>query len=478
MQASNLFHTYLWLKQKRWKKKVHIYRQVFQLLFDWTLSIYLFLFLILGFMILRDWIHGTALFTNVFASFSIEWVIVFFLGWTALQAVQSYQDPGVYISSSEYQLGLLPYSLKKVWILGVLEQLLVAAAAALVLFSGLLWLTPLNFFITLYLSISFFIGKTTGILIKWRLFQLSGVKKAGIILLIYFALLILRKLAYDFTFPSEWILWGSWVTVSVIGFLLMFHPFHNADWGKVVSYSDVKVWRMWAVQQMTKTTIKPARRYQFLQKIFQGSRARKPFPYRMTSISTRIWRSYLKEQLDPILKTVGGVYVAGIALSLQGDWGTGLGLAIGIFVLNQMASSIFISHFSQAYMHTIPWEMEGWFQSFRKWYAAAVLLILPLKGWAFFQQGYWLMVSFMVLTSIWMYVDVSLSISARFNHLLNRSWYNGPLNLARTGGFVSLAAGGIFPWISFGVIPLLFILSLKFTRLKGSWITLEKEKGG
>lgn len=472
MREYPIFHTYIWMKKKRWEKKIKIYRQVFHLLFDWTISVYLALFAVLGLIILRDWIHQSVLLTAFFSSFTIEWVVIFFLGWVALQTVHSFRDPGVYISSSEYQLGLLPYPMRNVWFYAYLEQVIYSILMTVALFSLLTLLTPLDSAVVMLISISFLIGKTSGILVKWRLFQMNLFTKALIVALVYLVLFALRILFYFLDLPVSWLLGGGWLLVMFAGLLLFYQPLYNIDWGKVVSYSDARVWRMWIVQQITKTHVKPARRYQFLQRFFQGERARKPFPYEMSAISFRMWRSYLKDQMEPILQSAGAVYIAGVALNLQGNWGAGIGLAVGIFIFNQMASAVFMSHFSRSFMFAIPWEVAGWAQSFRKWYVFAVVMFLPLVVWGFDHHHFMLMITATFLIMVWMYLDLQLAISGKFNNWLNRSWDNGPIHLARGTGFVSLAVSGIFLWGIYMAVPLLFLLIIRSSWLSKSWFSM------
>src|SRR5690625_2274189 len=121
-----LLSTYLFVKKNRFWKKGIIYYLAIGVMIDPVITIYLVLIgsyaIISSCFILGDFIndhHDNFIFIEAQAA-SRFWLILTILPLRYM--LQSFSNPGVIFSSSEYQLGMLQLAKEKKWLVSVVEK--------------------------------------------------------------------------------------------------------------------------------------------------------------------------------------------------------------------------------------------------------------------------------------------------------------------------------------------------------------------
>ncbi|MBB6454177.1 hypothetical protein HNQ94_002628 [Salirhabdus euzebyi] len=447
----SLFHTYRWIRKNRFQKKLQIYRQALATVLDITISIYLFFFLIISLIALQNWLREFEPIFSMFENVSNDVLFLLFGALIIRAFIFSYRNPGVYVTSTEYQLSLMPYIKERIWLYCLKERVLKLTFIFFVLHVVIFLLTPLSYLFISKIIFIIWIAHMAGIAIQWRLFQDSGFKKIAKIFLVVLLFACIRYIFLSKFIPSAILLWLfiSIVTVGAI-ILLFYKPLRHVDWVKVVSYSDIKVWSMYLVESLTKVPIKPPKKYQLFNKLFHGKKAKKPLPYDLSVISIRLWRVFLKEHGDLLLKLISTIFLLIIGLGLQGKWLLSVSIPLAIFIMNQMVASLFAYQFQQPILHALPWRFRPWFQSFKKWYVVLVFFVsLAIAGMLLFHHiSVWAIGFHLLFYILWMYIDLFISILVRSNNMIGFYRSYRSLYLLRLSMMVAIFFSLISIWIS------------------------------
>ncbi|MRG87232.1 hypothetical protein [Salinibacillus xinjiangensis] len=461
----SLAPTLRWLRKNRFKKKLNLIKMSIRTVIDLTIAIYLLGFGFIWLVILRDQLlYFQPYFDLLEGQQSTVWVFTIFIALLIRGLILSFRDPGIYITSTEFQLSLLPFSRMKIWAYSLFERLVLMTVKTF-LFLLILWvMTPLNFdFITL-LFITIWIGNVTGISIQWRAFQIETLKHVLTIVLSGIVLIAIRYLVLLNELSGSLILWISWFAGILLAIsLFTVHSLIYTDWTKVVSFSDVKVWNMMIVQKLTKITIKPPQKFHLFTKIFQGKRARRPFPYDLSVISVRLWRHFFKEQLGIILQSVGVMLLLILILGSQGTWQLGVSIALSIMIITQVMGSMFMYQFEQPIMSAIPWQVGAWFRSYQKWYVAlVVVLTLAYTGMLYFHNlETWMIISNACFYAFWIFFDLELSVFPKVRLLTDQVRGNDLFFLVRIVGALAVYLSIYFGWISLIAIGIMIFVRIK-----------------
>src|SRR5699024_7664734 len=177
-----LISTYLFMKKNRLRKKGKIYKQAIGVMIDPVIAFYLLLFggcVIVSFFGLGDFIkayHDNFIFIEEQAA-SRFWLILTILPLRYM--MQSFSNPGVIFSSSEYQLGMLPFAKEKIWLVTVIEKWLKQAFLYVVIGSIVVLVTPISStlvftYISLLLTMDIIMT-----IPQWKLFQIRVLPKIG-----------------------------------------------------------------------------------------------------------------------------------------------------------------------------------------------------------------------------------------------------------------------------------------------------------
>jgi len=178
-----LLSTYLFMKKSRIRKKGKIYKQAIGVMIDPVIAIYLVLIgsyaIVSSFFILGDLIndhHDNFIFIEAQAT-SRSWLILTILPLRYM--LQSFSNPGVIFSSSEYQLGMLPFAKEKIWLVSAVEKWLKQTILYLVIGSIVVLVTPISSMLVFtYISLLL----TMDIIMtipQWKLFQVRVLPKLG-----------------------------------------------------------------------------------------------------------------------------------------------------------------------------------------------------------------------------------------------------------------------------------------------------------
>ncbi|QHS24104.1 hypothetical protein GWK91_14780 [Virgibacillus sp. MSP4-1] len=445
-----LYPTLRWIRTKRFRKKLGLYKQVLGFL-DVTMSIYLAVFGVIFLIAIRDQLQGYEAFFSIFEQLSFEWVFTIFIAVLLRSLFTSFRDPGFYITTTEFQLSLLPYSREKIWRYNVITRLTKGMAQLILIHLFLYFLTPIHSETIILLFIGLLSGQVLGLIIQWRLFQISGIRKMWAVLGGMIFLIGVRMLVLFSSVAVIPVMWLS-VTASILLaiFLMTNQPLKHADWSKVIGYSDAVIWNMLIIQQMTKVSIKPPKKYHLITKVFQGERAKKPFSYQLSDITPRLWRTLFKNQLDVVIRTLGVVFLVIVVFGFQGKWQLGVAVAVTVFVLNQIASSLFMYQFQQPMTRVFPWPMPDWFKSYHKWFLWVIILLMLLIGRMEFMYG--LSVPAVLLNLLfcylWFSLDLEMCVAPKVRKLRGIWRGNDWFFAVRIIGMIVVFLTIYYPWLS------------------------------
>lgn len=138
------FQVYTYLKKNRMKKKQTLYKLALGISIDKTIAIYLAFTIAFGLFIAFDFIERyESWFTNLEAMLSTYYLTAMLI-FLIRPVMASFTKPGILFSSAEFQISLLPYEKKKLWLYCVLEKWLKTVALLLFIATLLVILTPFS----------------------------------------------------------------------------------------------------------------------------------------------------------------------------------------------------------------------------------------------------------------------------------------------------------------------------------------------
>lgn len=459
--------TLRWLRKNRIQKKRKLNKQGFSVLFDLTTFIYGLAFFLVFVIYFLNNLAEMVPFLSLFMLEPYTWIFTIFVALIIKSLIGSFRSSGVYITSAEYQLTVLPYKIETIWLFCLLERVVKVTVRALIMFGILFILFPAHTSIVLNLVFAIWIGNLFGIGIEWRLFQIGGLRKLLYVFLPILLLIGFRYLVYYFQLPSRELLFGSLIIAILLTiYLFFYYPLKKVDWGKVVAFGDVKTWNLFLVQQITKQQIKPPTKFQLLHKVFRGKRAKRPYPYKLSAVSVRLWLPFLKDNTDILLRTIGVFFLFVIGFGLLGEIQLQIALAFSVLAVNAVISSLFVAFFQTPLLKVLPWRFGEWYQSFRRWYIVFIFLYGIAAGimlYVYNMELYWL-VLLLIFYCCWLLVDLDHTVQARQNALNKKEWNNGGLFITRIIGAIVIFFSIPYPWIS--ILGLFFIIGLKYKRIK------------
>jgi len=395
-----LLSTYLFMKKSRIRKKGKIYKQAIGVMIDPVIAIYLVLIgsyaIVSSFFILGDLIndhHDNFIFIEAQAT-SRSWLILTILPLRYM--LQSFSNPGVIFSSSEYQLGMLPFAKEKIWLVSAVEKWLKQTILYLVIGSIVVLVTPISSMLVFtYISLLL----TMDIIMtipQWKLFQVRVLPKLGWIGLI----LVINVIGILTIAPVAGI---TMVGIILIINLRLFRTlFQHVHWGQVMEVSDYQIWNMPLIGSVSKVKFKRQKKYS----IFQNTAAKKkPLNYTDKAIHHRLWKIYLGKNNELIIRTIGGLFIMLVILPFVNEWAPYLGIVIAIHVYTSVAASFYMDRFRADIISVLPWDLPRYKQSFLKWtmYGGLILLI-PICIFLGMTSPIWSLVQLVFFCSIFLYV--------------------------------------------------------------------------
>jgi len=395
-----LLSTYFFMKKSRIRKKGKIYKQAIGVMIDPVIAIYLVLIgsyaIVSSFFISGDLIndhHDNFIFIEAQAT-SRFWLILTILPLRYM--LQSFSNPGVIFSSSEYQLGMLPFAKDKIWLVSAVEKWLKQIILYLVIGSIVVLVTPISSMLVFtYISLLL----TMDIIMtipQWKLFQMRFLPKIGWISVV----LVINFIGILTVSPVAGL---AMVGILLIINLRLFRTlFQHMHWGRVIEVSDYQIWNMPLIGRASKIKFKKQKKYS----IFQNTTAKKkPFNYTEKSIQHRLWKIYLGKNTELIFPIMFVLFLMLFILPFVNQWAPYLGIAIAIHVYTSVAASFYMDRFRADIISVLPWDLPRYKQSFLKWTTyGGLILLIPICIFLGMTNSLWSLVQLLFFCSTFLYV--------------------------------------------------------------------------
>lgn len=452
-----LVRAFLFIKNNRFRKKVTLYKTAISYMVDFTIAIYLLL--IVGYVIASIFIVGDAIQTyqHYFKLAGEQALMRYWMVAAILPmryVVGSFSQPGVLFSSSEYQLGVLPFAKEKVWMYCVIEKwikqlFLYSVVGVLVTVA-----TPIASSVVGPYILLFMVMDILMVVPQWKLFQTGFMVKLYWI----FGILIFNIIA----------LLTSYLTISLIVFALIISinlklvqvTFHSIHWGKVLEVSDFIIWKMPLMDKASETKFKRQRKYSaFRNSVGQA----KPFIYTAKSVHHRLWSIYLRKHMKVILQSIGVLFVLLMVLLFISNLVFHVAIAIVIYVYVSIGTTLF-SDLQTDILYVLPWDLRRYKQSFFKWMVCgSIPFLIPVITYLVMHISVWspIQLVFYVCTFLFVYhtkIDKTIAL------LSGQTSHNTVMGLEYVF-LILIAISGLYPPVSLSFIVLIGI-KLYDMRLK------------
>ena len=169
-----LHQAYQFIRRNRFLRKKKMYQLALHVMVDRTTFFYLLViggYVFVSFFMIGDFINDYQeqfMFIEEVASTQF-WLFLTILPIRYLN--QSFSQPGVIFSSSEYQLSLLPYSRNKIWFKSVLRKWIKHFLIYIVIGTLIIFITPLSFSLVLRYMFLFICFDVLMTIPQWKLYQ-------------------------------------------------------------------------------------------------------------------------------------------------------------------------------------------------------------------------------------------------------------------------------------------------------------------
>ncbi|MFD2656689.1 hypothetical protein [Gracilibacillus thailandensis] len=450
------------LKKSRIRKKQKLYKLAFGVAFDWTTTIYTGFFAIMFLFIAYDTFKSMeAVFLNYQANIELFFPLIV-LGLIFGAIVLSFQHPSLPITSAEWKLTSLPFSIKNIWLYAlwiVIRKRFVALTLMLLL---LVLVTPFSTLVLVKWYAAILIVVFLTVIPQWYFFQIEGFKKIGLYLLAVLVIGVIRLtfVLLELNADSVWMLI---IFLFALNVWIWPRRLTKVNWMKVIEKSDDKEWNMFFVKQMSRMDqVKQQRRNYFLKTLFTSKKAKLPFPYQQpTKLMRKLWRRSINQEISIIYTMLFSILIIMILLSLRGGpLLQGIAIILSLFIFIKVIASFFTAIFKDKLLHSIPWNMSVITTAF--WQMSSLLSIIVM-----------LVVSVVVLLtntwSWWLIAQLLYAFIALFFLLdceierkvkaLNEKWYT-PSFVDQVMGistYVTMAFSVLYPvMISYLLIILVY----------------------
>lgn len=294
-----LHQAYQFIRRNRFLRKKKMYQLALHVIVDRTTFFYLLViggYVFVSFLMIGDFINDYQeqfMFIEEVASTQF-WLFLTILPIRYLN--QSFSQPGVIFSSSEYQLSLLPYSRNKIWFKSVLRKWIKHFLIYIVIGTLIIFITPLSFSLVLRYMFLFICFDVLMTIPQWKLYQ-----QRTFIKIVWLCLMLLTNVIGVFLSLYTDI---PIVGLLVIGLLIVINIrlqnklFDHVNWNKVTEISDFKLWNMWFISKASEVKITRQKKYSMFQRIGIG---KKPFIYREKKIYHRLWIHYISNNVGLLI---------------------------------------------------------------------------------------------------------------------------------------------------------------------------------
>ncbi|QGH33106.1 hypothetical protein GI584_03140 [Gracilibacillus salitolerans] len=414
------------LKKNRWRKKQRLYKLAFGVAFDWTITIYTGFFAVMFLFITYDSLKSMeAVFLDYQANIESFFPLIV-IGLIFGMIILSFNYPWIKITSAEWKLTSLPFSIKNIWFYSLWIVIRNRFVVLTLLFLLLVVITPFStLFLVKWYPVILSVVLLT-VIPQWFFFQIDGFKKIGIYLLgvLIIGITRLSFVLLELHAESVWML-----IILLFGLNVWIWPrrLKKINWMQVIEKSDEKEWNMFFINHMSRMDqVKQHRRNYFLQTLFTSKKAKLPFPYQQPAkLMRKLWRRSINQEVRIIYMMMFSILAIMIVLSLRGGpLLQGIAMMLSVFIFVKLTISFFSVIFKDKLIHSIPWNVEVITNAF--WQILSILSIVVImiisvvvlltntwSGWLIAQLLFTFIALFFLLDC-----EIERKVKA-----LNRKWY-------------------------------------------------------
>ncbi|MUV38485.1 hypothetical protein JNUCC1_02323 [Lentibacillus sp. JNUCC-1] len=459
MNHASLLRTYFFIRRKRRAKKRRIRKMAFGVMVDKTTAVYLLILAAYAFasiFILSDVLDSVAEWFTVVEEIGRErfWFILTILPIRYVN--QAFTKPGVTFSSSEFQLSLLPYKRKSIWLMSALlqwgRQLVILGVTAV----AIIYLTGLSFQLVFsYAGLLMFYNVIMTIP-QWKLFQMHIVWKIGTVVL-----LIIVNGVGVLTHPA---VTGVLLLGVILGLNILWTErlFKNIDWKRVTESSDFAIWSMMIVDRASGVKMKQNRLYNIFDKV---KLLKRPLDYKGLSICRRIWLLYLGKNYQLLLQLIGALLVLMFFTLYLGKVYFHIGAALAIYMYTQSARALFIDRFHHDIVQILPWPVKYYKKAFLEWMLyLSIPFVLPISLYAMLYGSLWLPVTLLLYGTVFVLsfeITLKKAISIVAKH---RTDHRGE-EFVMALGLICVGATGYLPILSLSFMLFGWLLHSRYTKV-------------
>lgn len=386
MKEHSTYSAYRFVKENRQKKRRHLNRLAFRLLFDKTTVIYLSAF---GLMF-STWL-GQQLITYapIFQQFEdylwSNYFAVILLG-LLRPLTLSLTRPGVLFSSSDLFLTILPYSQKELWRYHALDKVRKIGITYLILGIVLALISPLSIALILSLVIGIWLVEVLMIIPQWLIYQQRWylkwlIPQAGIILI----------MAMNLTSPfyDQVIFFIPLIplTLLLVNYLGYSRLYKLTDWEAITEVNDRLLTKNLLISFASNVKIEPPKYRGFYHHVIRNKQLRRRFKEGKTyQIYDRLIFNKLIEKKEEIIKFISSLLLVILLLSIQSDVTYGWAIIINLLLYAEIGTSFYALIFEERLLYVLPWNLTEWKRAFSRWLfigliPLTILLVLPSLYW-------------------------------------------------------------------------------------------------
>jgi hypothetical protein len=435
---------YRWLRRKRRKKKIALYKQSWQLVVDPVVLFYSILFVIFCLFIGYDWLKQLFPLVQAREGFVERYILIlpFIVIFNA--TLQAWTDPCLRFTTSELLLSLLPHPRQPIVNYLIMEKVIVQFIITLciVLFVGVsMTFTPSDL---LLWTLPYLLSIPLSVLVQWKLFSQNRWMKV-------LAFLFIGGLIPLFFLGITLLILYSLLLLAVL--VILFKK-GEPSWDRVAEINDARVWNMWIVSQMTNVHVQPGRRFGATQN--NTGKDRNP-DLSVQKLYERIWIGHFRRSSNYIWKTIPALMIITAVVPWQVNWMLVLTLPLAVHIYHEVATGIFADIFQQENVfQALPIDEKNSISSYLKWaYIGFIPILMAFVGvqWIIGEPIIVWVIQLLGI-SLWVYHDMKKGIHERLNLILKENFFRN--EWMRGLGLLILATGIYHP--SFMIfIPLLLL---------------------
>lgn len=389
MTFPSTYDAYRYVKENRRKKKRHLNRLAFQILFDKTSLIYLSVFgLLFAFWFSDQLIMYAPIFESIEQHLWANYFgIVLFSVIRPLSLAST--RPGVLFSSSDLFLTLLPYDQKKLWQYHALDKIKKLILIYMLVAIALKVITPFSVSLIVLLIFSFWLGEVLMIIPQWLIYQ----KRWYIKWLIIQGLVLLNiglnmlSLWVDLTKISFVLIIILLVVMNKLGYQRLFKW---TDWSSIVEVNDRLLTKNMLISFATNVKVELPKSQGFYHNIIRNKRLRKPFNEQKTyQMYDRLIFIKFTEQKEHLIKAVFGCMAVVFLVGTRSEVTYGWAIIIVIFLYGKIGTSFYPEIFEEKLIFALPWRINRWQRAFSRWLfigLVPLMIILAIPGLVWFNS--------------------------------------------------------------------------------------------